>query len=1095
MPKRPTKPSPKKEKAAQSTSRPRNPVAVLDQSFKLSDSLKKKTNARLAEKLRVTRRAALAAKAAFADFFPSRIHKDLRLKDTYFAPGDDLRTAQQAVMTKDIEQAGIKSLQKGFTLKIGTENLLNMGIDPTATTKIKGPALARLHEHIKSLLRYGGIFGQKMSRDKCLAGVKAQAIESQFSGGGAPVPEVPPGGGLPPVQEPGGVGGGEIDPDKLVKDSVALQMKNAASPESSVTFGVIDRPRPEAETVTREIKTLSLSGGPADVTAYHDFHHLQIAFQPIWMEVFDAELRKKGEELYAQWVKTQSFFADSQAPLTCSTYEQLQQLYEDLTRMQTEIAGSDPCFLAVRSIIPYMLLDHWMKMDNSTRELLFGCAMDIQGAREILEDENAPENQKLAANARIIDSTGRAASVVGSEIDRQAKAPSPSISRLERLFYDLDQIFNENCYAFDVFSFDSTKNERSVNFGLLLTYRQKWEPLNYQVGELVTTIPLAPKESRKYNVKRVVKKSRSAQEIEDNQSIRKREASDTYRYDTEITRRAVTKSNFKNSAEGSVNMGVWNAKLSYDLVVDSERVSSELKKDFREAVIKAAEEFKAEHKMDVTTTSGEELEETTSGEILNPNDEIPVTYLFYELQRTYEISEQIHRVTPCILVANDFPAPHEISEAWLLQHDWILRRVLLDDSFIPALDYLHLDFAGQELAVEVLRKNFNTQIQVVDKVSQQISAGSKALAFAEKAMEKATEDYAASLTEYDDGGWGIAGAILTGGLSTLGGGSVDAKETLRMRMEAAKEGFGRVERAQQELRSRLEREMTALQAATDKYTEALKEQFNRRTAILRLRAHIKQNIMYYMQAIWDHEPPDQRFFRLYDAEVPDLSISGIEEAEIDWYQISEDGSETTLAVKYWLSGNFDPDKRVKLAQIADMDNILGYKGNYVIFPMKENNAITLFMMQDFIRFEEEAICQDPGVAGLEELDGYSVDELIQVMKCYHDNHPEAYEKLKDKFRTLLAKRLSGVQREKGLVVVPTNSLYIEALPGKHPVLEDFKLLHRAIDVKKVQAEVRHAELENIRLAARSLKGEYEDPDIEKKIVIEGANANVIVTPD
>ncbi len=80
------------------------------------------------------------------------------------------------------------------------------------------------------------------------------------------------------------------------------------------------------------------------------------------------------------------------------------------------------------------------------------------------------------------------------------------------------------------------------------------------------------------------------------------------------------------------------------------------------------------------------------------------------------------------------------------------------------------------------------------------------------------------------------------------------------------------------------------------------------------------------------------------------------------------------------------------------------------------------------------------------------------------------------------------------LVIPTNSLFIEALPGAHPILEDFKLLHRAMDVKKVQAEVRSAELENIRAAARLLAGEREDPTIEKKILIEGAT-EVIVPPE
>jgi hypothetical protein len=56
-------------------------------------------------------------------------------------------------------------------------------------------------------------------------------------------------------------------------------------------------------------------------------------------------------------------------------------------------------------------------------------------------------------------------------------------------------------------------------------------------------------------------------------------------------------------------------------------------------------------------------------------------------------------------------------------------------------------------------------------------------------------------------------------------------------------------------------------------------------------------------------------------------------------------------------------------------------------------------------------------------------------------------------------------------------------------------MHRALDVKKVQAEVRHAELENLRLAARLANGEYGDPDVEKKIVIEGDTDKIAIQPD
>ena len=48
-------------------------------------------------------------------------------------------------------------------------------------------------------------------------------------------------------------------------------------------------------------------------------------------------------------------------------------------------------------------------------------------------------------------------------------------------------------------------------------------------------------------------------------------------------------------------------------------------------------------------------------------------------------------------------------------------------------------------------------------------------------------------------------------------------------------------------------------------------------------------------------------------------------------------------------------------------------------------------------------------------------------------------------------------------------------------------------MKKVQAEVRHVELENIRYAARVMAGERGDPDVEKRVIIEGNG--VTVNPD
>ena len=82
-------------------------------------------------------------------------------------------------------------------------------------------------------------------------------------------------------------------------------------------------------------------------------------------------------------------------------------------------------------------------------------------------------------------------------------------SRLTRLLTQLEKQLSER-YAFHVFAQDS------INFGILVTYRQTWVPQNYQVGDLVSTVPLAPKEIRRYTTKKVTKKTRAVKELEDN---------------------------------------------------------------------------------------------------------------------------------------------------------------------------------------------------------------------------------------------------------------------------------------------------------------------------------------------------------------------------------------------------------------------------------------------------------------------------------------------------------------------------------------------------------------------------------------------------
>lgn len=109
--------------------------------------------------------------------------------------------------------------------------------------------------------------------------------------------------------------------------------------------------------------------------------------------------------------------------------------------------------------------------------------------------------------------------------------------------------------------------------------------------------------------------------------------------------------------------------------------------------------------------------------------------------------------------------------------------------------------------------------------------------------------------------------------------------------------------------------------------------------------------------------------------------------------------------------------------------------------------------------------------------------------------PNPFEELKPFLRETLKKLLEQSLRGNEEVVIPCDCLYIEALPGAHSVMEKFKHLHRQIDVKQVQSDLRESELENIRRTLRLIGDQLEDPDIEAKYVFEGDGVATILPPD
>lgn len=246
------------------------------------------------------------------------------------------------------------------------------------------------------------------------------------------------------------------------------------------------------------------------------------------------------------------------------------------------------------------------------------------------------------------------------------------------------------------------------------------------------------------------------------------------------------------------------------------------------------------------------------------------------------------------------------------------------------------------------------------------------------------------------------------------------------------------------LRTRLEASTGALQQAVETYATAIRESLRREQEILRLRVHVAENILHYMHAIWEYEVLDQRYFALHDVPVP--KITGT---------LTKEGLDVVL----------DPEAgELPLAAVADLDNLLGFKGNYLMFPLRKDNPLTTLMANAY---------------RTQMLDQASLNRLVASAPRIARNVEAILDPSNDGEGSATARELAEAWQ---VVSVPSGHLHIEALAGSKPVLEDFKLRHRHADWLDALADVSLKETDSLRRLLRLLAGDLSDPDVEGRFV-------------
>ena len=535
----------------------------------------------------------------------------------------------------------------------------------------------------------------------------------------------------------------------------------------------------EEESMADQRKRISISlqeltppVSPADATAYHDYTSLQIAFPNIWTEAFDGNveelvgaLRITYEEAFEAYREGDGDVLDRLSEFSeeeiydLKEYTQLLgQLTGDISSFEksptpelvkkiwtTQVSG-----VGIRTYVQagFDMEERWNQLSMGQQAELIEMAEtfnrllssvnrppinSMHGAQQFLQDQFSKdqEAEKVGELTKLLKEVSnqstqdnRAETLAQLEELRSralsiAQNPGGKGTRAQRLMAELADRLKAP-HSFQVFA------ENAYNFGILTTHRQKWVPGEYQTGNLVSTITLAPGEKRQYVKKETLKRTRNRKEAEKNASTLNDERVYSNKATEDIANKASTNTNFAQSVSGSTSgqLGVFsiNAQSSTEFGRDQAAESERSKQSIRESTRKAAQEYRNERSLEITTEAISEQESSFTSEISNPNNEITVTYLFYELERQYKVTEHLHKVSPVILVAQNVPAPHEIDEDWILTHEWILRRVILDRSFLSSLDFIAEGLISDEVSLEVLRENYETQKVLVEDLSTTVSS-------------------------------------------------------------------------------------------------------------------------------------------------------------------------------------------------------------------------------------------------------------------------------------------------------------------------------------------------------------------------------------
>ena len=236
----------------------------------------------------------------------------------------------------------------------------------------------------------------------------------------------------------------------------------------------------------------------------------------------------------------------------------------------------------------------------------------------------------------------------------------------------------------------------SVLFALCVTYRQVWATGGYTRGELVAGFSLAPGEQLTVDFHSWDKSTfKSETELAEESELRasaKLTQRDSLSTIQELSR--------KDKDHIDANLGVAIKWFSFGLTGSDEREFSQRTQDTREhlaeGTAEASQSLKVNRKLHIEVSREAGREDRQTQVLQNTNRCHSIDFRYFEIVSNYMVATYLESARPCLLLQNKWPT---ITPEWVICYEDIIRKVLLDSTFLPGFD------AARQLAVRQVFAN------------------------------------------------------------------------------------------------------------------------------------------------------------------------------------------------------------------------------------------------------------------------------------------------------------------------------------------------------------------------------------------------------